>query len=111
MAMSSAPREYLIELDRHLRSDPTRTEGLTAVYQFSLSGEHGGSWWIEACDGIGEVQEGIRDDVNATIRMTDEVFMQMSGGELDGAEAYMDGLFVVEGDQSKAMNLAQIFGE
>jgi putative sterol carrier protein len=109
--MSQSPREYLVELDRHLKTDPARTEGLQAVYQFVLAGAQGGAWWIEARDGSGEVREGTRQDVHATIRMPDEVFTRMSSGDLDGAEAYMDGLFVVEGDQSKAMNLAQIFGE
>jgi putative sterol carrier protein len=109
--MSKPPSELMTELDEHLKSDPTRTEGLQAVYQFVLSGDHGGEWWVEANDGTGTAQVGTRDDMHATIRMTDEVFMQMSAGELDGAEAYMDGLLIVDGDQSKAMALAQIFGE
>jgi putative sterol carrier protein len=109
--MPMAPSEYLSALDEQLKSDPSRTEGLTAVFQFELAGAAGGSWWIEAKDGTGAVHAGSTDTPNTTIRMTDDVFVQMSTGELDGQAAYMDGLLTVEGDQSKAMFLAQIFGE
>jgi putative sterol carrier protein len=109
--MANTPSELMRELDEQLKSDPARTEGLRAVFQFELSGDDGGSWWVEANDGTGEAQVGSRDDVNATIRMKDEVFVSLGARELDGSEAYMDGLLTVEGDQSKAMFLAQIFGE
>jgi putative sterol carrier protein len=109
--MAKVPSDYMTELDEQLRSLPARTAGLTAVFQFVLEGDTGGSWWIEANDGTGAVHTGATEHPTVTVKMTDEVFVRMGTKELDGTEAYMDGLMTVEGDQSKAMWLAQIFGE
>jgi putative sterol carrier protein len=109
--MAMTPSEYMHELDAQLRSDPSRTEGLEAVFQFVLEGDAGGSWWIEANDGNGAVHPGTRENPTSTIRMLDEIFVKMTTGELDGTEAYMDGLLTVEGDQGKVMFLPQVFGE
>jgi putative sterol carrier protein len=109
--MAMTPSEYMENLDTELRSDPSRTEGLQAVFQFVLEGPSGGSWWIEANDGSGAVHVGSKEKPTSTVRMTDEIFVKMSTGELDGTEAYMDGLLTVEGDQGKVMFLPQVFGE
>jgi putative sterol carrier protein len=108
--MAMTPGQFMQDLDGHLRSDPARTEGLEAVFQFVLKGDTGGAWWIEANDGIGAVHEGSRENPTSTITMDDEVFVRMTTGELDGTEAYMDGLLAVEGDQGKVMFLPQVFG-
>lgn len=109
--MSMTPSEFMQDLDACLKSDPTRTEGLEAVFQFVLDGPQGGAWWIESSDGTGAVHEGSSDSPTCTIRMADEVFVKMTTGELDGAAAYMDGLMTVEGDQGKVMFVGQVFGE
>jgi putative sterol carrier protein len=109
--MSMTPREFMEKLNEQLQSDPARTADLTAVFQFELDGDAGGSWWIEAKDGTGAVHQGQNAEPTSTVRMTDETFTKMSSGELDGTEAYMDGLLTVEGDQGKVMFLPQVFGE
>jgi putative sterol carrier protein len=109
--MAMAPSEFMHHLDEQLKSDPSRTEGVNGVFQFVIEGDAGGSWWIEADDGTGAVHAGAQEQPTVTVRMPDEVFVRLGTKELDGAEAYMDGLMTVEGDQSKVMYLPQIFGE
>ena len=108
--MALTPSEYMESLDAQLRSDPARTQGLEAVFQFELEGESGGSWWIQADDGTGAVHVGSNEKPTSIVRMKDETFVRMTTGELDGTEAYMDGLLTVEGDQGKVMFLPQVFG-
>lgn len=109
--MALAPDELMRALDEQLRSEPSRTTGIEGAFAFEISGDAGGSWWIEAGDGSGAVHSGAPDDATVTVRMADDVFVRLGTGELDGAEAYMDGLMTVEGDQGKVMYLPQLFGE
>lgn len=108
---ASTPAELMALLDEQLRSDPSRTETIDAVFEFVLEGEHGGTWWIEARDGTGAVHSGAPAKCDVTVRMLDAVFVRLWTTDLDGTAAYFDGLMTVEGDQSKVMHLAQIFGE
>jgi len=105
------PAETMQRLGQELRAHPSRTEGLNAVFAFDVSGIHGGKWWIEAKDGVGATYEGTHEGPDATIVLDGDVLVQMYNHDLAGATAFMEGLLSVEGDQSKAMFLAQIFGE
>lgn len=109
--MTVTPKEFMTSLDAALQSEPSRTAGLEGIFAFDVSGDAGGSWWIESNDGSGAVHEGSTDDAVLTVRMTDEVLVKMATGELDGAAAYFDGLLTIEGEQSKAMYLGQLFGQ
>ncbi len=98
-------------LDSELKSDPSRTEGVAAAFQFEVSGRDGGHWWIETSNGTGSVHDGDAASPDLTVRMTDEVMVAMATGELDGTEAYFNGQLEIEGDQSKVGFLPAIFGE
>src|SRR5438309_2203130 len=106
----ASAKELMELLGQQLRQDPSRTDGLNAIFAFDVSGPSGGSWWIEAQDGTGAVHAGVPREPSVTIRLSDEVLMRLANSELDGAEAFAKGLLRVEGDQSKAIFLAQIFG-
>lgn len=109
--MPLTPKEFLASLDGELKSDSSRTAGVTAIFQFEVSGPDGGHWWIEANRGSGSVSEGDAAGADLTVRMTDEVMVAMATGELDGTEAYFNGQLEIEGDQSKVGFLPAIFGE
>jgi putative sterol carrier protein len=99
------------QLAEQLSSDPTRTQGLRDAYQFIISGEAGGEWWIQAEDGAGSVHRGRAPSAAVTVRMDDDVFVKLGTSELDGGSAFAEGLLTVEGDQGKVMHLPQIFGD
>jgi putative sterol carrier protein len=109
--MTLTPKEFMSTLDQQLRTEPARTDGVTAAFQFEISGPTGGNWWIEADQGKGAVHEGSNEQATLVVSMTDEVLIAMATGELDGTTAYYDGMMTVEGDQSKLGFLAPLFGE
>ena len=94
-----------------LASDSSRTVGIEAIFAFVVSGPTGGAWWIEARNGAGAVHSGTPATANVTIHLSDDVLLRLGSGELQGSEAFMQGLLRVEGDRSKAIFLAQIFGQ
>jgi putative sterol carrier protein len=104
------PAECFSALDTELKGDRKRTASLDATYQFVLSGEHGGEWWIKAASGTGETGEGRIDNPTATVITTDETFVGLATGEIEGQDALFTGRLKVEGDAPMAMYLRQIFG-
>jgi putative sterol carrier protein len=97
-------------LGQALRQDASRTDGINAIFGFDVSGAGGGSWWIEASDGVGAVHAGVPPKADVIIRLTEDVLLRLARSELDGGEAFAQGLIRVEKDQSKAIFLGQIFG-
>jgi putative sterol carrier protein len=105
------PAELMEILDGALRTDPSRTEGISSVFAFDVAGDSGGKWWIEANDGTGAAHKGAHPSPDVTVYVDDATLVQLGTGELDGGEAYVSGLITLEGDHSRAMLLAQIFGD
>ena len=66
---------------------------------------------MEAKDGAGAAYAGEHADPDVTVYVDDAVLVRLGNHELDGGEAYVSGLLTLEGDHSRAMLLAQIFGE
>lgn len=107
----TTPAELMAQLDQALRSDPERTRGIESVFAFDVEGEAGGHWWIEARDGAGSAQAGRHPSPDVTVYVDDASLVRLGTHELDGGEAYVSGIITLEGDHSRAMLLAQIFGD
>jgi len=100
----------MAELNQQLQENRKRTAGLDATYQFVLDGPNGGSWWIRANSGSGETGTGQIENPTVTVFTTDETFVGMATGEIEGQDAFFTGKLRVEGDAPMAMYLKQIFG-
>ena len=91
-------------------ADPAKMKGVTAVYQFELSGDDGGVFHAAVDDGKATVVEAAHDSPNITITMTAEDFAAMLDGKLNATSAFMDGKLKVKGDMSLAMKLQSLLG-
>ncbi len=83
---------------------------VNAIYQFDITGDTGGKWWVDATKSGGEVGEGDNEGAKCTITMTDSDFVDMVTGKLNGQMAFMTGKLKVKGDMSLAMKLGSILG-
>jgi len=104
------PRDIFNELREMLAKEPQRIDGLTALYQFDITGEYGGQWYVNIVDGKAEIHEGQADSPGCTIMMKDADYVAMSTGRLDGTTAFMNGQLRVKGDMYLAMKANSIFG-
>lgn len=66
-----------------------------------------GAVYIDAT-GDNIVVDNRTEDADVTLKMSVDTLTKMGKGELDGMSAYMQGLLVLEGDQSVAMMLGDI---
>ncbi len=89
---------------------PEKAEGVTAVIQYHLSGEGGGSWVIHIENGTCTVEEGTADNPHLTLRMDAEDYVDLITGKLDPMTAFMTGKLQLEGDFTLATRLQSFFG-
>jgi len=92
------------------RIDPSKVQGLTATFQFHLSGDGGGDWYIRLTDGHPEVAEGTADAPSVTLRASAEDWNRIVSGDLSGEQAFLSGRLKIEGDMTLAMKLQSLIG-
>jgi putative sterol carrier protein len=102
-----AVREFFEALPSRFHADAA--EGLTAVYQFNLSGDQGGQFQMHVSDQACRVTEGTHPSPNVTLSMAGEDCMAILEGRLNGVTAYLSGRLRVDGDMGLAMRLAAFF--
>ena len=106
----SAPsvEEVFDELRGTLEREPERIRGVSARYQFHITGDGGGDWTLVVDAGSARVERGEIPDAQTTVTMDAADFVAMSSGELDGTDAFMSGKLKVAGDPFLGMRLAEI---
>ncbi len=92
------------------RFNPEKAAGVNAVYQFNLTGEGGGQWYMTVSEGKCEVAEGTAGNPTCTITATAEDYLKIGNGELNATAAFMQGKLKIDGDMGAALKLQVIFG-
>jgi putative sterol carrier protein len=83
--------------------------GLDLIFQFTISGPGGGSWYSVIRDETCEVQEGSHENPTTTIKMSDEDFIALMSGKLNPMSAYTSGKLKIEGDIMKSQLIEKLF--
>ncbi|KAM3600167.1 uncharacterized protein V6R79_018826 [Siganus canaliculatus] len=81
------------------------------VFQFDLSGEHAGVWFLDLKNGSGDVGRGeppVKADV--IMKMDSSDFSKMFAGKLKPTMAFMSGKLRIKGDMGVAMKLEKLMG-
>lgn len=100
-------QEYFATLDQ--RFDADAAKGVSASFQFELSGDNGGTYCVSVTDGAMDIQEGGQDDPTFTLKMNADDYIKMAHGNLNGAMAFMTGKMKISGDRSLAQTMKKIF--
>ncbi len=86
-----------------------QAEGVDVVFLFDISGDAGGIWHVSIKDSAILVTEGPFDSPTTTIRMGDEDFVKLIGGELNAMSAFTSGKLRIEGDVMKSQLIEKLF--
>ena len=89
--------------------NPAAAAGLTAIYQFEVSGSEDFTAHLVIADGQATYHDGPADKPNLIIRTPAEVWLAISRGELDGTTAYLSGQFRIKGDLGLLIKLKTLF--
>jgi acyl dehydratase len=89
--------------------NPEAAKGVTATFQFHITGGEAGDWNVIVKDGTCEVHEGIHDAPTVSLTMADADWIAMCNGELDGMSAFMSGKLKATGDIMMAQRIPSMF--
>jgi putative sterol carrier protein/putative NADPH-quinone reductase len=84
-------------------------ESLNAAAQFSVTGDDPGEYYLRIADQKCEAFEGTHPAPTLTIHTPSDVWLAISKGELDGAQAMMQGKYHIEGDLGLLMRFTDLF--
>jgi putative sterol carrier protein len=91
------------------RFRPDKAAGTSAVIQYDISGEGGGTWNAVIKDGACVVNEGQAANPNLTLSISAQDWLDMLGGKQSGQMLFMSGKLKVKGDMGLAMKLGSMF--
>jgi len=89
------------------RSD--KASGTTAVIQYDVSGDGGGTWHAVIKDGACMVNSGSAPNPNLTLSIAGQDWLDMLSGKQSGQMLFMSGKLKVKGDMGLAMKLGSMF--
>lgn len=105
--MPDTVRAYFEMMPNQFRSEAA--SGMTATYQFNVTGDAGGKWFAQIEKGALTAGEGEAEDPGVTITVSDSDWLDIVAGKLDGQMAFMTGKLRIKGDMSLAMKLRSLF--
>ena len=88
---------------------PDKAAGVSAVYQFDLTGDGGGKYWLKVDNGQVEAAEGQHDAPDITVVASAADYMNIVNGEMAAMSAFMTGKLKVKGDMGLALKLQAMF--
>ena len=89
--------------------DKSKAEGMNAIYQFVITGDDSGEWWVKLADGNVESAQGQAENPSITLTMAAEDFAALVNGDLNGQQAFLTGKLKIQGDMTLAMKLQTVF--
>uniref|UniRef100_UPI0037E86553 hydroxysteroid dehydrogenase-like protein 2 n=1 Tax=Semicossyphus pulcher TaxID=241346 RepID=UPI0037E86553 len=107
---SSGPIENTFNVIRGVINEDV-VKSTQGIYQFDLSGEHEGVWFLDLKSGSGSAGQGqppVKADVVMTMDSND--FSKMFAGKLKPTMAFMSGKLRIKGDMTLAIKLEKLMG-
>jgi putative sterol carrier protein len=98
------------EFFEQLAQDTSKMAGLNHVFQFDVTGDTGGQWYVDASGDEPKIVQGTHDNPGCTLTMSDEDLLAILEGKLNSQMAFMMGKLKVSGDMSLALQLQKLFG-
>ena len=105
--MAQTVKEFFDAIPSRFQS--AKAAGMTATYQFDITGEGGGKWYAKIENGALTAGEGEAENPNITLTVSDKDWVDIVTGKLNGQMAFMTGKLKIKGDMSLAMKLQSLF--
>jgi len=86
---------------------PEKADGVDATYQFELSGDNGGKFWVKVSGGEATYGEG-EVDANTVVKASADDFLKIATGNMQPMQAFMMGKIKIS-DMNLGMKLMSMF--
>lgn len=98
------------DLPSALAKSPDAAKQIGAKYQINITGDGGGSWFIDVSDSGPKCESGDPGGAECTITMTSEDFQKLhENPQANGMQLFFAGKLKVAGNTMLAMKLQQLF--
>jgi NAD(P)-dependent dehydrogenase (short-subunit alcohol dehydrogenase family)/uncharacterized OB-fold protein/putative sterol carrier protein len=84
-------------------------KGVDVVFQYNISGQNGGEWFITVKDESCKVESGKAEKATCTLNIGDADFVDMISGKLDPMQAFTSGKLTIDGDVMKSQLIGKLF--
>lgn len=88
---------------------PHKAAGIEAVFQFDISGQEAGQWYVSIKDQKCEVTQGVHNEPHVTFAMETDDFKDMITDKISGQAAFFAGKLRVSGDLLLAQRMESFF--
>lgn len=103
----SAVAEIFDRMPQAFRAD--RAAGIEATFQYRITGDAGGDWYVTVREGTCEVTPGRIESPVCTLTLSDRDFVELMAGRLDPVTAFTTGALKVSGDLNMAGLIPRLF--
>ena len=100
-------KEVFNSVSDHFNADAAK--GMDAVFQFDITGDGGGNWYVVVRENTCQVQGGSHSDPTVTLSMSGETWLAVANKELNAVQAFMTGKLKVRGDIMLAQRIPELF--
>ena len=100
-------KESFEAMSGRFRAD--KAAGTSAVIQYDVSGDGGGTWNAVIKDGTCTVSSGAAAGPNLTLSIAGQDWLDMLSGKQSGQMLFMSGKLKIKGDMGLAMKLGSMF--
>ncbi len=105
--MADTVAEFFSGLESQV--DPSKAVGMTATFQFNITGDDGGEWFVRIADGNVDLGKGTAPDASITLTIAAPDWLDLVNGKTSGQTAFLLGKLKIQGDMSLAMKLPSVF--
>lgn len=103
----STCQEYFDTLNA--RFVASAAKGVSAIYQFTLTGEGGGVWSVEVNDGTMSVKPGAHAHPSSTLEASADDYVKIANNEMNGLRAVMTRKMRIGGNLVLARKMQNMF--
>lgn len=102
------PTTVLKDLETRLNNRPEILQGFEALYCLKLSGEGGGTHYLQIREGKAALLNGPDGVATATVSLAAKDFLALANRTTSGMSLFMEGKITIEGDMATALRLESL---
>jgi putative sterol carrier protein len=99
---------FLQEIPTNLQNHPELSEQISGIFEFQLRGADGGTFTLDLSEKPPQVMEGSTQGADVIVQMTDQDFLSLYNGRLNGLSAFFSGRMRVKGNMNLAFQLGNL---